>query len=122
MGRKRAKIVEDENGIQVITPDLGEHAFPTEEAQQLDKALNDAADRADEVAEMRAAVTDALKSKGYMPDAFQSAHKLKRKKDLLEAQAWIRQFLLYATALGIWDQDDLFDKAPQIPTPSLTLN
>lgn len=122
MRRKRTKIVQDDNGDTVLTPDFGEHAVEVEEAQQFEKALDDVLDRAEEVAEMRAAVMDTLKSKGFIKDAFTSAHQLKRKKGPLEAQAWIRQFLLYCSAIGIWEQEDLFDKAPNVPQPTPTLN
>lgn len=82
--------------------------FRVDECVKLLDALDRAADEREDAGEMGKSATETAKNKGYLVDALKTVHKLRRKKTILEAQAWLEAVNLYAQAAGLLDQTDLF--------------
>ena len=117
---RKAKLAGDFDDKVTVQP------FRVDEAQKLFDALDCADDEAEGPKQMRQAAVEAIKNKGYLVDAFKTVQKLRRKKSVIEAQAWLEAVQLYAQAAGILDQTDLFRsftaKAEPSAPSSTTLN
>ena len=92
-------------GIMIEVP-----PFLIDEFRKYFAALERAADEAETTREMMQAASEAAEEKGYLVDAMKTVLKLKRKKQPVDAQAWLEAVQLYAAAIGLLDQKDLFRK------------
>jgi uncharacterized protein (UPF0335 family) len=109
-------------------PETASKGFTVKEFGQVVDALREAGDEVLGAAEIKKAAIEVAKAKGYDVRALTDVVALKAKVEngkmrLLDAQARINNYTLYAEAVGLMDQGDIFGgKTGDQPGPSAPLN
>jgi uncharacterized protein (UPF0335 family) len=109
-------------------PETAGKGFTVKEFGQIVDALREAGDEVLAAAEIKQAAKEAAKEKGYDTKVLEDVVNLKAKVEngkvrLQDAQARINNYQLYAEAIGLMDQGDVFGgRTGDQPGPSAPLN